>query len=109
MVIATEATFKKAREKYPDYGIWKVPVEKLAEVPAPDSRTVINPRKAPRVDRVVVERDYDPDVWGEDHVLVVGVSARLRDWIRDLGEVVHEPAELRNPIPDPGLIDPATG
>ncbi len=111
MVIASEATFQKAREIYPDYGICEIQVGALRDVPPPDPRTITNPRKAPRVDRVWVELDYDQEVWGDDHVLVMGVTTRLRDWIRDLATVVHEPDVLRDPIPDPpdpGAAGPPT-
>jgi hypothetical protein len=101
MIVASEATFQKARQTFPDYGICQIVVERLRDVPPPDPRTIVNPRKAPRVDRVWVKRDPDPQMWGDDHVLVIGVTARLRDWIRDLAKVVHEPDQLRDPIPQP--------
>jgi hypothetical protein len=69
----------------PHFGICEFQTEALLQ-PPPLPPQAYRPRKPPPVREVYVEPRLD-ETWGDAHVVVLGVSSGLREWLYGLGKL----------------------
>jgi hypothetical protein len=101
MVVKTPESMKKLAEdpRWKDYGVCELDVRQLiSSVPAPVMPPNTDPKRIPKRE-IKVHENFDEEYWGKDHVLVVGITKGLREYVRDSAIVVRSPGTMRDPLP----------
>jgi hypothetical protein len=106
MLLASRIGPDEILAKKPRFGICTFEVAEVT-APPPLNPQVFksSPKRRPPEPKVWVEEEYDPELWGDAHVVVKGLTKALEEWLYDLGK--QEGRMVR--WPEPPDEDPLTG